>query len=122
MNKQKERQLKELQNKYFWKQKFEEVFGSMFIVGGIIWCWYIASSIVLMISPKGICDSLGCMTDIFTTGLVGLLGYAIGVLAIWGIYELGKYILKAWIENNEYEARKRAKIELGIKPDKRGDY
>ncbi len=119
MNKQKEQQLKELQNKYFWEQKIEEAFLYPLIVAGFVLCWFMAGSIILEL--EGSVEEFG--TDsIFVLGLVGLIFFIAVGLMLWGIYELFKMIIESWIESNENKARARAKIELGIKPDSWGDY
>ena len=117
ISKEKQEELDKLSKRYFWEQKTNEIAIIVLIVLGFIAALYICSSIILMIEPEGLCDSTGCITSVFGTGLIGLFFclFFLGVLFLlsWGVYEG----IKLWIESNKEKASDRAKKELGIKLD-----
>ena len=118
MNKKKEQQLKELENKYFWEQKTKEILMFILIIAGFILCWYMVSEIILELSPEGVCwkeKNINCDKSILGTGFLGLIIFTFISLILWGVFALFKLTIIYWIESNEEEARKRAKKELGIK-------
>ncbi len=107
---EKEKELKELSNKYFWEQKAIEIYLFILIVLGIIAALYISGSIMLMLDPT-------IEEGILLAGLLGLLILALSgtlvALVSFMIYKL----IEAWIESNKEKAEQRAKKELGFKLD-----
>ncbi len=117
LTKEKQEELDNLSNKYFWEQKATEICLFILIVLGVIAALYISGSIMNILFPS----------DFIYVPLlvVGILGLAFFAMIVGFIFLLGYLIydeIKDWIKSNKEEAERKAKKELGFKPDEWGDY
>ncbi len=111
ITKEKQEELDNLSNEYFWEQKTNEVVGFIAIICLSFVAIYISGSIVGMLDPS----TLGL--NILVRGLLGLM-----VLGIVGAFAFvifgGLYcLLERWIKDNKEEAERRARNKLGIEYD-----